>query len=88
LGCAAVLIKSVEACQDFFVGNFYADVQEGETRLQRMDANGLNDEARMTNEARMLKCPRNPVQFVGHSGLVVPSSLDIRHLSFLLRPRQ
>jgi hypothetical protein len=68
----------MEACQDFF--------SEDETRLQRMDANGLNDEARMTKEARMLKCPRNPVQFVGHSGL--GRSFDIRHLSFLLRPRR
>jgi hypothetical protein len=28
----------MEACQDFFVGNFYSDVQENQTRLQRMDA--------------------------------------------------
>jgi hypothetical protein len=50
----------------------------------RMDANGLNDEARMTNDERSsnAQMPKKPAHFVGHSDLVV--SFVIRHSTFVI----
>jgi hypothetical protein len=42
----------------FFVGNFYSDVQDEETRLQRMDASSVVREYVFQRQRRGIRCLR------------------------------